>query len=103
MTDAPKRIWARRHPTGVVEAADYKIEGEQEYYRADLSADLVQAGYLAGLKDASMVAAEWEETWDKRDNEEASKGAGLVFRDTRTLIADPEAIAAIAARVTEGK
>ena len=53
MTEVPKRIWARRHPTGVVEAADYKIEGEQQYHHADLSADLVWAGYKAGLKAAA--------------------------------------------------
>jgi hypothetical protein len=43
MTDAPETIWARRHTTGVVEAADYKIEGEQEYRRADLHATDKQA------------------------------------------------------------
>ena len=43
MSEAPETIWARRHETGVVEAADYKIEGEQEYRRTDLPATDEQA------------------------------------------------------------
>ena len=87
MADAPKRIWARRHPTGVVEAADYKIEGEQQYHRADLSADLVRAGYLAGVMDVQKIASD-AEVFDVSDEAEY-------------LAADPAAISAIVAQVME--
>jgi hypothetical protein len=55
MSEAPETIWARRHETGVVEAADYKIEGEQEYRRTDLAATDEQA--FANEKVKALVEA----------------------------------------------
>ena len=56
MSEAPETIWARRHETGVVEAADYKIEGEQEYRRADLPATDEQAFANEKVKALAEVA-----------------------------------------------
>ena len=97
MTETPKRLWARRHPTGVVEAADYKIEGEQQYHRADLSADLVRAAL-----EAAAAAAD-KETKCALANSCNQEAMGAVWAATaiRTLSADPEAVAAIVAQVME--
>ena len=67
----------------------------QKYHRSDLSADLVRAGYLAGLEAAANVRVQGT--------------IGMVGLSHRVvdaigaLEADPEAIAAIVARVTEGE
>ena len=74
--------------------------------RADLSADLVRAGYLAGLESAASVAGYAGAIQDKRDGSYAGSEPVMgpdVADDILALSADPKAIAAIVARVTEGK
>ena len=84
MTKAPKRIWARRHPTGVVESADRRIEGEQEYIRADLAAELV----WAGMEAAGIIC-----------NQSYGYGLGHAHKNIVMIVKNPEAIAAIVAKV----
>ena len=105
MTDAPKRIWAS---TGLY--WDYKDDWTEgswscgsdagaEYHRADLSADLVRAGYLAGLE----AAAEQSLMPCGYANDTPNDRQVSVADDIRAIAPDQEAIAAIVARVTEGK
>ena len=88
MTDAPKRIYLDQDAEegdGIFllcfENPKYCGEPAVEYHRADLSADLVRAGYLAGVKDVQEIASD-AEVFDISDAAEY-------------LAADPEAVAAI--------
>ena len=78
MTDAPKRIFlladfaASKH---VAKERSRYLHGETEYHRSDLSADLVRAGYLAGI--------------------------GAAQSEGFSAPVSPDYIAAIVARVTE--
>ena len=78
MTDAPKRIWARDHQYEPDWTSDHDLVSKShvEYHRADLSADLVRAALY--------------------------ETRGRTWSGVEALISDPEAIAAIVARVTEG-
>ena len=75
MTDAPKRIWSFDETHHVETNPHNKFA--DEYHRADLSADLVRAALY--------------------------ETRGRTWSGVEALISDPEAIAAIVARVTEGK
>lgn len=86
MTNAPKRIWGVSGIAGFVSANDYD-NGDTEYHRADLSADLVRAGYIAGVMDVQKIASD-AEVFDVSDEAEY-------------LSADPAAVAAIVAQVME--
>ena len=46
------------------------------------------AGYAQGVQDAMEIAAEWEETHEKRDHERMAPewAAGLIFRDILALM-----------------
>ena len=112
MTDAPKRIWAT---TGILSGENWyscKVIRGTEYHLADLSANLVRAGYLAGLEAAAGKADYYRETCglDQDGNLYVSfkteAFASAILHETassiRALDADREAIAAIVARVTEG-
>jgi len=101
MTDAPKRIWVvDEKPAGDIcwrdniFFTDNKASGcgagplpLVEYHCADLSADLVRAGVLAGLESAAAPIYKW---------------SIAAAEEIEALSADPETIAAIVARVTEG-
>ena len=101
MTDALKRYntpcghGVYEHPKGLV----YRKE-EVDAYIADLSADLVRAGYLAGLEAA---ADDLEPVHDRRAWGPYALDCHNHAANIRALSDDPEAIAAIVARVTEGK
>jgi hypothetical protein len=88
MTHAPKQIWRWKLQTGWTEYSEtHPITGPNcsEYHRADLSVDLVRAGYLAGVKDVQEIASD-AEVFDISDAAEY-------------LTADDEAVAAIIASV----
>ena len=102
MTDAPKRIWAFAKKdwfnagasTSKITSAGAK---DVEYHRADLSANLVQAGYLAGLE-----AAGYEGAIPCYETRHVTLG-DKVSETIRAMSPNPEAIAAIVARVAEWK
>lgn len=87
---AQKRIWAFHAGPMVgyfVGQSPGAGSNVAEYHRADLSADLVRAGYLAGVMDVQKIASD-AEVFDVSDEAEY-------------LAADPEAIASIVAQVME--
>jgi len=95
MTDALKRYntpcghGLQEHPQGLAYHKD-----EVDAYIAGLSADLVRAALEA-------AAAQWIET--KVEGGHALAALEAMNSRIKALSADPEAIAAIVARVTEGK
>jgi hypothetical protein len=98
MTQAPKRIWAEPSLPG------YTCERNEvytvEYIRADLSADLVRAA----LK--SIVAKMGQLEVDQHNNcksEDYSDGISDCFNLAVKMTNDPDAVAAIVAKVMEGK
>ena len=83
-------------------------------HRADLSADLVRAGLEAaakyhdeiyehdasGIEHSSMVGIAIS---NRAELEQSCRRAEMNAREIRAMASDPEVIAAIVARVTEGK
>jgi hypothetical protein len=81
----PRKVWFTQVGKDIVPNPQPCTEHDTEYHRADLSADLVRAGYLAGVKDVQEIASD-AEVFDISDAAEY-------------LAADPEAVAAIIASV----
>ena len=98
MTDAPKRIWSNGKSNGAEGDCWLDCSSEPnpflpiEYHRADLSADLVRAGYLAGLEAAACLEEKRSAHWDAK-----------IIRALADDPTNPEAIAAIVACVTEAE
>jgi len=95
MTDLPKRIWV--NPDVEYADRDKQYGCNIEYHRADLSADLVRAGYLAGLKIALIVIGTYDEFATCSECCDVTEINKAVTR----LSADPGDIAAIVAQVME--
>ena len=94
MTDAPNRIWVTASTAikNWMRVKSFERFPRYEYHRADLSADLVRAA----LEEASEMC----EVATMDHIGDIIRGIGADIRD----IADnPEAVAAIVARVTEGR
>ena len=100
MTDAPERIWARKHHHGSVEAVDYKIDGEQEYVRADVPRAAVEAAYIAGLGEA---AARLEPKNPRDDWTDFAKQHHADAIEMRALAADKAHVRAAVAKLMEGR
>ena len=127
MTDAPKQIWAQDAEPRECNFIgggwwDDEIGSTQyphmvEYHRADLSADLVRAALerAAEIAEAAMkkharetYSGEPVKVFAKNSDTIAQSAAktycaGAILEAIRTISADPKAIAAIVARVTEGE
>ena len=81
----PRKVWFTQVGKDIVPNPQPCTEHDTEYHRADLSADLVRAGYLAGVKDVQEIASD-AEVFDISDAAEY-------------LAADPEAVEAIIASI----
>ena len=112
MTDAPERIWAFHAPDieqdnlgCTIVAGEKAMPFSTEYIRADLSADLVRAGYLAGLGAAANQCASManEMDWCDENGDSPFYIANDCCDAIRALPTYPESIAAILAGVTEKK
>ena len=109
MTDTPKRMWVvdEKPATDIcwrdnifftdekASACGWVLGDMVQYHRADLSADLVRA--------ALEAAAKRSEYHKDARNSIYGKSRTDAGKAIRAMSSDPDAIAAIVARVTEGK
>ena len=115
MTDAPKRIWAlsdrRKHWQEHAPDDGQHPWHWKEYHRADLSTDLVRAGYLAALEVAKGMAQDVNQDAEYFGNSDVDNCSSIYRQGAQEVFdllneadpADKEAIAAIVAQVTEAK
>jgi len=108
MSKTPKRVWV--NPSVEYAERQKQYGCNVEYHRVDLSADLVRAGYLAGLEAAATAVyygecGEPDVSWMAGPEYGFKRGFQKATEEledkVRTLSPDPEAVATIVAQVME--